>query len=544
MGVSRVSRTASKTAPPRLVIAAPRSGEGKTTVALGLMAAFRRRGLRVQGFKIGPDYLDTGYQRYAAGAPGRNLDLFLMGEPGVRRAVAETDADIAVIEGVMGLFDGHRDGVTPTSTAAVAKRISAPVVLVIDAASMADSVGALALGFKTYDPEVELAGVILNRWGERRSRTAERMALEKAGVEILGYLPPADGLALPSRHLGLVVADELGAEAAAAMERLGAQLEAHADLERLLAIARRAPSEVGAEGNAAGALSPGTSAAAEHEAPAPPSAGPRIAVAWDDAFAFYYADNLELLRRHGAELVFFSPLTAAEPPVCDGLYFGGGYPELRAAELSANVSFREGLAAALAAGLPAYAECGGLLYLCESLVDLEGRLWPMVGAVPGRATMHERLQALDYHEAVLAADALLGDAGAVVRGHEFHFSSCALDNAGRPAYLVEGLPEGYAAGDLFASYVHLHFAGNSAALEHWLTRCRAYAAARDRRGAAAQARAARPATAHPAARSAGNHGAGHSAVNQSGAGRPGAGGWSRARCDGRSGRSCSSRTGV
>jgi cobyrinic acid a,c-diamide synthase len=443
---------------PRLVVAAPRSGEGKTTVALGLMAALRRRGLRVQGFKVGPDYLDTGYQRYAAGVTGRNLDLFMMGEAAVFEAVAAADVDVAVIEGVMGLFDGHRDGVTPTSTADVAGRLRAPVVLVLDAARLAASAGAIALGFKTYDPDVDVAGVILNRWNPRRSTSAVEAALTRAGVEALGYLPVAEGLELPSRHLGLVVADELGGEVAQ-----------HADLTRLLEIAQTSPviQPPGEERRSIPGL-----------APTPKTgSGPRIGVAWDSAFAFYYADNLDLLRAHGADLVFFSPLEASELPVCDGLYLGGGYPELHAAGLSANVQLRHALAAALEAGLPTYAECGGLLYLCESIEDLDGRIWPLVGAIPGKAAMHERLQGMGYREGRLFAPSLLGPAGASVRGHEFHYSSCELDNTRHPAYVVDGSPEGYADGDLFASYIHVHFAGYPALLEHWLERCRVFARA-------------------------------------------------------------------
>jgi cobyrinic acid a,c-diamide synthase len=184
------------------------------------------------------------------------------------------------------------------------------------------------------------------------------------------------------------------------------------------------------------------------------------------------------MRERGADLVFFSPLTAAELPACDGLYLGGGYPELHAAELSANEGFRASLAAAISDGLPTYAECGGLLYLCDSLVDLEGREWPLVGALPGRAAMHDRLQGMGYREARLAGDLLLGEAGAVVRGHEFHYSSCALQDPTRAAYELDGSPEGYAAGDLFASYIHLHFAGCPDLLEHWLERCRAFSHAR------------------------------------------------------------------
>lgn len=454
---------------PRVVVAAPRSGEGKTTIALGLMAALRRRGHRVQGYKVGPDYLDTGYQRYAAGVAGRNLDLFMMGDEAVLCALAGVDADAAVIEGVMGLFDGHRDGVLPTSTAEVAKLVDAPVVLVIDASRLAASAGALALGFRTFDADVRVAGVILNRWNPTRSKAAVAAALERAGMEVLGYLPVVDDAALPSRHLGLVVADEIGAQAAAAIERLAIHLEEHVDVRRVFEIAGGAPAA-----HAGGR--PGSSGAATPRA----GGGLRIAVAWDEAFAFYYADNLDLLRAQGAELAFFSPLHDAELPACDGLYLGGGYPELHAAGLSANAPLRQRLAAALEAGLPTYAECGGLLYLCKTLVDLEGRTWPLVGAIPGRAAMHERLQGMGYREATLFADSLLGPAGAVARGHEFRYSSCELDNARRAAYLIDGVAEGYAAGDLFASYVHLHFAGYPALLEHWLERCGAFAAARRR----------------------------------------------------------------
>jgi cobyrinic acid a,c-diamide synthase len=450
---------------PRVVVAAPRSGEGKTTVALGLMAALRRRGLGVQGYKVGPDYLDTGYQRYAAGPAGRNLDLFMMGDAAVVSALAGGDADVAVVEGVMGLFDGHRDGVTPTSTAEVAKRIGAPVVLVVDASRLAASAGAIALGFATFDPDVRVAGVILNRWNPRRSRDAVEAAMARAGVEVLGYLPVAADLKLPSRHLGLVVADELSAEVEAVMDRLGAHVEEHVDVDRVLELAGQAPV----------LEAPAAQAPPSRVESSPAARCPRIAVAWDDAFAFYYADNLALLRAHGAELEFFSPLEAVELPGCDGLYLGGGYPELHAGGLSANVRLRRELHAALAAGLPAYAECGGLLYLCDSLTDLEGRRWPLVGAVPGHARMHERLQGMGYREARLQCDSLLGPAGTVVRGHEFHYSSCELDHARHAAYSIDGAPEGYAAGDLFASYVHLHFAGYPALLEHWLERCRVFA---------------------------------------------------------------------
>lgn len=445
----------------RLVIGGVRSGEGKTTVALGLMAALRARGLAVQGFKVGPDYLDTGYQILATGRPGRNLDVWMMGEDGVCWSAAHhsADADIAVIEGVMGLFDGHRDGVTPTSTADVAKRLQAPVVLVMDASHFAASAGALALGYKTFDPEVHVVGAILNRWNPRRSKMAVEAAMAKAGVPVLGYLPPAPEIALPSRHLGLVMADELRAEATAALEQLAALIAAHVDLDALLAIAQAHTAPIAAP-------------AGPRIAPLPGAQGLRIAVARDDAFAFYYPENLELLEQAGAEVVYFSPVTDTTLPACDGLYLGGGYPELHAAALSANMAMRESIRAAIDAGLPTYAECGGLLYLSASLLDLDGNSWPMVGAVPRTVRMHQRLQRMGYRAGVLRADALLAPAGTALCGHEFHYSSCEPETADEAAYTIDGAPEGVCRGNLLASYLHLHFAGCPQVVERWLSRCR------------------------------------------------------------------------
>ncbi len=444
---------------PRLLIGGTRSGEGKTTVALGVMAALRARGLAVQGFKVGPDYLDTGYQLLATGRVGRNLDLWMMGEAAVRESVLRHGgaADVTVIEGVMGLFDGHRDGVTPTSSADVAKRLDAPVILVMDAAHLAASAGAVALGFRTFDPDVRVVGTILNRWNPHRSRVAVEAALARAGVPVLGYLPAAAEIALPSRHLGLVVADEFRDEAAAALANLAALIAAHVDIDRLLEIAYDTaaitvlPSPV--TGRYGGGAGGGGRSQASGE-----GRKPRIAVARDDAFAFYYPENLELLEAV-AEVVYFSPLADNALPEVDGLYLGGGYPELHAARLAENAGLRADLAARIAGGLPTYAECGGLMFLCATLTDVEGRTWPMVGAVPRAVVMHPRLQRMGYREGVLTRDSLLGPAGTPLRGHEFHYSSCAPEDAADAAYTLDGRPEGYARGTLFASYQHLHFTG-------------------------------------------------------------------------------------
>jgi cobyrinic acid a,c-diamide synthase len=459
--------------PPTLVIAAPRSGEGKTTIALGIMAAAHRRGLRVQGFKVGPDYLDTGYQALATGRPGRNLDLWMMGREAVERAVAlpEGLADLVVVEGVMGLFDGHRDGVTPTSTAEVAALLGAPVVLVVDASQAAASVGALALGFRTYDERVHVAGVILNRWAVPRDRRAVEAALDRAGVDVFGYVPATPEIALPARHLGLVVADEMADEAGQVIERLALLVESHLDIDGLLRLA---------SGDGEGAESSQGQATTQTLSGTTPPRGrrPRIAVALDAAFAFYYQDNLDALEQAGAVLVPFSPLTSEALPPCDGLYLGGGYPELHAQALAGNRALVESIRQAVAAGLPTYAECGGLLYLCETLEDLEGALIPLVGVVPGKAVMRGRLQSVGYREGMLAGDCLLGRAGDVLRGHEFHYSECVIDRArvpgSSPAYLLDGRPEGFVCGDLFASYLHLHFAGCPAVVDRWLDRCAAH----------------------------------------------------------------------
>ncbi|MHB9022704.1 MAG: cobyrinate a,c-diamide synthase [Armatimonadota bacterium] len=444
---------------PRFMVGGIRSGEGKTTVALGLMAALRQRGLSVQGFKVGPDYLDTGYQLLATGRPGRNLDLWMMGEEAVLRSTARHGgaADISVIEGVMGLFDGHRDGVTPTSSAAVAKHLGVPVILVIDAAHLAASAGAIALGFRVFDPEVNLVGVIFNRWNPSRSKVAVEKAMEQARVPILGYLPSTPDIILPSRHLGLVIAEEMREEVGEILLRLAGLITEHVDMERVITIAREAPPFKPWGG----------------WNPLPPAGeGLRIAVARDDAFAFYYPENWELLEEAGAEIIDFSPLTDRQLPEADGLYLGGGYPELYAETLSGNTAMRESIARAITAGVPTYAECGGLLYLCETLTDLSGKQWPMAGAVPRHACMHARLQRMGYREGIFRQDCILGKAGDYVRGHEFHYSSCEPEDEAHAAYLLDGRPEGYSVGNLFASYIHLHFTGCPQVAVNWLACCR------------------------------------------------------------------------
>ncbi|QSZ68003.1 cobyrinate a,c-diamide synthase [Methanofollis aquaemaris] len=381
---------------PAIVIAGTHSGCGKTTLASGIMAALQARGLEVQPFKVGPDFIDPSHHTAICGRPSRNLDPFMMGEDGVVRTfrAASAGADIAVIEGVMGMYDGLEGG-DLGSTAHVARILGAPVVLVVDVGGMSRSVHALVRGYTAYDPSVRFAGVIFNRVGSPRHR---QMIEEELSVPALGWVPTEKEKAVSSRHLGLAMAGE------ASMAAFGEVCEAYCDLDALLVAAASGPAAVPIPGPA-GAGAPSRV---------------RLGVARDAAFCFYYQDNLDLLRRAGAELVYFSPLTDPFPEV-DGLYLGGGYPELHAAALSA-APCTDQVRAAAEDGMPVYAECGGLIYLCEGL-EADGQAYRMAGALPARAQMHGRFQALGYVEADATGASPLLPAGAGFRGHEFHYSS-------------------------------------------------------------------------------------------------------------------------
>lgn len=426
-----------------LLIAAPASGCGKTTVTLGLLAALRRRGLAVAPFKVGPDYIDPGHHAAVCGRPSRNLDGWMCGEDWVRASFARgcAGAQLALVEGVMGLFDGAAGDSDVGSSAEIARWLDASVVLVVDARSQARSVAALVKGFVDFDPALRFAGVVLNRVGS--ARHAELLGTALASVPglppLLGCLPREGQIALPERHLGLVTAADGGADYGA----LADLVEAHLDLEALLAA-------VGTRAFPAAAVS----------APVPKRA--RIGVARDKAFCFCYPENLELLEQAGAELVFFSPLADTRLPTdLDGLYLPGGYPELHAEGLSANRELLTEIRECAAAGLPVYAECGGFMLLGEGI---DGR--PMAGVFPATARMLERRQALGYREVTLAADGPLGPAGTVARGHEFHYSTLEMPAQVARDYRLSrrgGVDlgrEGYRLGNVLGSYVHLHFGSN------------------------------------------------------------------------------------
>lgn len=464
---------------PRVVIAAPGSDHGKTSVATGLLGALRKAGHQVSPHKVGPDYIDPGYHALAAGRPGRNLDPWLVGEDQIlpmftHGATTPAPADVAVIEGVMGLFDGKADPGGPAragdfaSTAHVAQLLAAPVVLVIDAAGMAASAAALLHGFATFDPATRIGGVIFNKVGSQYHEELLRQAAESAGVPVLGAIRGQPQLTVPARHLGLIPALELGGEAAAAVEALTEVIAAGVDLPAVLRLARTAPPLPDIQ------HSPTERASR--------LARPRIAVAAGKAFTFGYAEHPELLDVAGAEVVSFDPLQDERlPGDVDGLVIGGGFPEEHAAELSGNERLRAQVAALAREGAPVIAECAGLLYLARSL---DGH--PMCGVLDIDAAMTGKLT-LGYRDADAAQDSPLGPAGTRAHGHEFHRTAVAArDGTGASSawhWKLGGTAvcEGFVQGGVHASYLHTHWCGIPGAAD------RITAAARRHREARADA---------------------------------------------------------
>ncbi len=452
---------------PRLLISATGSGAGKTTTTIALIGALRARGMRVAAFKCGPDYLDPTYHRRAAGAPSHNLDGWMMGRTAVLAtfARAAAGADIAVIEGVMGLFDGAAPTSEEGSTAEIAKWLEAPVLLVVDASGMARTVAAVAYGFSHFDPQLGLAGLVCNRVGSRGHLDLLRAA--SAAVPVLGGFPSEAHAAFPERHLGLLSADDKNV-APPLFEAWAGLAAQWLDLDAIVAIARAAPALNGLD---AAQLWPRNGAAA---------ARCRIGVACDDAFHFYYEDNLRRLEAAGAELVRFAPTRETRLPPVDGLYFGGGYPEALAAELSGNRAMIGAVRSFAQSGGPIYAECGGLMYLSDGIRTLDGRVWPMAGIVAGEAVMSGRLQALGYVEVETRAESILGPAGMRMRGHQFRYSALApIPERMERVYAVHprrGAPfvEGYRSGSVLASYVHVHWASNPQAAEGFVNSCAAW----------------------------------------------------------------------
>lgn len=434
-----------------MVIAGVASGVGKTTVATGLLAALRARGFDVAAAKVGPDFIDPGYHALACGRPPRNLDPWLSGAEAIPSLAgrASAGAELLVVEGVMGLFDGAVDG-TPSSTADVAALLDAPVVLVVDVSSASASVAAVVRGFRDHDPRVRIAGVICNRVGSDVHEQLVREAVDPLGVPVLGCLRRDDGFEWRDRHLGLVPVAEQPERVAASLRVLGAAIERDVDVAAIATIARSAPART----VAAVAL--------------PTLVGPcRVAVAAGPAFTFAYQDNLDALDAAGAEVMPFDPLhDAALPDAVDGLLVGGGFPEVFGEQLSANEPLRRDAHARITAGLPTWAECGGLLWLAE---ELDGR--PMVGAVPGRAHLGGRLH-LGYRHAETTTDSVLGPVGTELRGHEFHYST--VDPSGGALRLTSRFAErtdGFATPTLLATYLHHHAGGDPVPVERFVKSC-------------------------------------------------------------------------
>jgi len=432
------------------VVAGTASGVGKTTVALAIIASLRSRGLTVQPFKCGPDFIDGGHLAVAASRTSRNLDTWMLDAEANREILSRASAscDVAVVEGMMGLFDGVTGSSEEGSTAEIAKLLDLPIVLVVDAGNSARSIAAVIRGFETFDSKLRFAGVVLNRVaGDGHFRVLEAAIRQSSVVPVLGWLPVEADAAIPERHLGLHTAAEGISASISTLTRLGNRL----DIEQLLnATACNQRFET-----------------ASIVTTAPKYKGIRVGIARDRAFSFYYEDNLDLLRENGAEIVEFSPIAdSALPENLHALYFGGGYPELYAAELSANNSLLQDVRDFAQANKPIYAECGGLMLLGETLTTLDAKSYPMAGVLPVAIEMTKALVHFGYADVEFAHDCLLGEKGTLVRGHSFHCSRILAQDSLRCVYRVHYSlsnrrePEGFVRGRVLGTYIHLHFRSN------------------------------------------------------------------------------------
>ncbi len=449
---------------PRLMIAAPSSGSGKTTIAVGIMAALSDNKV-VQGFKVGPDYIDPNYHTAATGRISRNIDSWMLPTNQIKGIFCrgQQGADISIIEGVMGLYDGFEGKSESGSSAEVAKLLNTPVVLVIDVRAMAGSVGAVALGFKNFDPDLNLAGIIANRVGSLKHAQFVTQAIERVGLPILGCIPRDQTLNVPERHLGLFTAGEREEATQKLIKDAKRVVRDNLDIDLLVSIAQNAPKLY-----IYGPINP----------PIVREKEIRIAVARDEAFCFYYQDNFDLLEAAGAEIVFFSPLRDKKlPENIAGLYLSGGYPELYAAEITENTSIRTAIHETILSGLPAYAECGGLMTLTEYFLDSQENIFPMVGVLPGYAQMTDQLK-MGYREVVSLENTLLLSKDGIVRGHEFHYSEWVREENDCYAYAVKSGADdikrldGFAKGNLLASYIHIHFASNPDIATRFVNKCK------------------------------------------------------------------------
>lgn len=447
-----------------IVISGTNSSSGKTTIATGITACLKKRGYNVQPYKCGPDYIDPGWLTTAAGLPCYNLDSWMLTPRQMAELFAHSsqNKDISVIEGVMGLYDGKDDTVSGGSTASIAKTLKMPVILVINVSGMAQSAAAITLGYKEMDTAVNVKGVILNKVGSPQHYVIAAEAITaKTGLPVLGYLPKKASLKLPERHLGLLPSVERDNKPEL-IDELCQQIEETLDLEGLIKIAKDA-GETKLEGNIF---------------PPKPLFDVTIAVARDEAFNFYYQHNLEIMEAYGAKLKYFSPLKDKNMPAgVGGIYIGGGFPEIFAKELAENFAMKKALQKAVSEGVPLYAECGGLMYLCQGIRDFDGKVFDMTGIIPGVSAMGKKLQRLGYFAVRATNDSILAQTGWELRGHAFHWSQLPPPPPQDAAYnILEGGEgdEGFIAGpnrNVLASYLHLHFGGNATAVRRFLKKC-------------------------------------------------------------------------
>lgn len=448
------------------VIAGTASGCGKTTITLGVMRALMARQMRIQPFKIGPDYLDSGWHTAVTGVPSRNLDAFMLPESILNGLFNQCliNKDVAVIEGVMGLYDGCGTGLNYCSTAAMAKQLGCPVILLVDGKGVSTSIAATVMGFQHFDPSVNIAGVLVNRVNSDSHYQLLKQAIEQyCGIPVLGRIPVMPDIELPSRYLGLNPANEqcsTGQNSQQRWQALAQQIESTVELDRLLELVRLEEPPIG---SVEGLIDPDL------------GHGLTLALAEDSAFNFYYPDNLALLEKSGVVIKRFSPLYDSQLPECQMVYIGGGYPELYAGQLAANSPMYQSLRQAHLKGIPIYAECGGLMYLGDTLTDAQGICHAMVGLIAGESHMEKRLTRFGYCEARANCDTLLVAKGGTLRGHEFHYSdfNSALDPVFDISKRRDGVIEkcwqgGYQNGNTQASYLHIHFAQRPGLLHRWL----------------------------------------------------------------------------
>ena len=449
-----------------IIIAGERSGVGKTTVTLTLLASLRRRGVKVQSFKVGPDYIDPMFHQYVTGLPCRNLDTVLTSESYVQQCFNHhsPQSEYTLVEGVMGLFDGigqlsNTNGKTDfASTAHVARLLDIPIILVIDCSRLSGSVAAIAHGYCSLDSRIKIAGLVLNRVGSERHLSLLKASLAPLQLPILGVLRRQDNITIPDRHLGLIPTSELP-ELDQIVNSLADLGDTCFDWDQLLPLLKSASSP-----NSNPQFSTTNSSV-------------KIAVARDQAFNFYYQDNLDLLEKSGAELVFWSPLNDSQlPKNIQGMYFGGGFPEVFAPQLSANLSLNQAVKNSILAGIPTIAECGGLMYLCEQIIDFDGNSWPMVGILPTYAQMDKKLT-LGYRRAVVLENTFLADINKTIFGHEFHRSHL-ITNSPQPLFNTYRYDcdentgfEGWYLPNVHASYIHQHWGESREIPQRFIQEC-------------------------------------------------------------------------